>query len=259
MSDARNAWLGYADRLLRLCNDVFEQAQFAEEDKTLSNPKIVALALLCRTSTHFSALRALLENDFVVEARVLARCCYENLFWIGGLSKNGEEFVAKIVHHSDKHRMKIGNDLLRWAKKQNEPIDFEGTLEAFLSKMNSETPAGSPVDFRYAAEAGSLGDGYIIYRILSTDAAHPSAGSLTRHVVTVSDNGIEYLTLVAEPPTNPAEVDDTLELGCSALLGVCIGANSLVGGTVAGEELGGMIDEFKKMQANGDRIKSSTP
>jgi hypothetical protein len=67
-SDSVEAWHEYGGKLLGVCSGVFDQAQFAEEDKTLSNPKVIALALLCRTATNFSALKLLVEEDFVVEA-----------------------------------------------------------------------------------------------------------------------------------------------------------------------------------------------
>jgi hypothetical protein len=145
----------------------------------------------------------------------MARCCYENLFWIGGLTGIGQEFVDKIVHHNDVNKKKSSEELLQWAKKQKAPVQFEADLERFLVKLKSETAAGSAVDFKSAADAGKVGDAYIIYRVLSTDAAHPSAQSLSRHVVIKMDGDTEHLTLVAEPPISESELDETLEFGCS--------------------------------------------
>jgi hypothetical protein len=183
----------------------------------------------------------------------MARCCYENLFWIGGLTGKGQEFVDKIVHHNDVNKKKSSEELLLWAKKQKEPVQFEADLEKFLAKLKSETAAGSAVDFKSAADAGNVGDAYIIYRVLSTDAAHPSAMSLSRHVITKIDGDSEYLTLVAEPPVNEADLDETLEFGCSALLGVCVGVNNLVGGTPAGRELHALFDEYKRLSEKSAR------
>jgi hypothetical protein len=250
-----NAWLEYGDKLLIVSSGVFEQAQFADEDKTLSNPKVIALALLCRTATNFSALKLLLENEFLVEARTMARCCYENLFWIGGLTGKGQEFVEKIVHHNDVNKIKSSRELLQWAKKQKEPVQFETDLETFLAKLKAETPAGSAVDFKSAADAGKVGDAYIIYRVLSTDAAHPSAISLSRHVGSKVDCNTEYLTLIAEPTIGDAELDETLEFGCSALLGVVVGTNNLVGGTTAGKELNALFEEYRELSTRSMRIR----
>jgi hypothetical protein len=242
-----NAWNEYGDKLLGICSGVFDQAQFAEEDKTLSNPKVIALALLCRTATNFAALKLLVKNDFLVEARTMARCCYENLFWIGGLTGKGQDFVDKIVYHNDVNKIKTSQQLLQWAKKQDEPVQFEADLERFLTKLKAETATGKAVDFRSAADAAKVGDAYIIYRVLSTDAAHPSAMSLSRHVTSKLDENTEYVTLVAEPSFESSEIAETLEFGCSALLGVCVGANNLVGGTTAGKELHMLFDEYKKL------------
>jgi hypothetical protein len=242
-----SAWLEYGDKLLVTSSGVFEQAQFADNDKTLSNPKVIALALLCRTATNFSALKLLLENQFLVEARTMARCCYENLFWIGGLTGKGQEFVDKIVHHNDVNKIKSSHELLQWAKKQKEPVQFETDLEVFLTKLKAQTPARSAVDFKSAADAGNVGDAYIIYRVLSTDAAHPSAISLSRHVGSKADGNTEYVTLIAEPAIDDAEVVETLEFGCSALLGVVVGTNNLVSGTPAGKELNALFDDYRRL------------
>jgi hypothetical protein len=151
------------------------------------------------------------------------------------------------VHHNDVNKIKTSQQLLQWAKKQNEPIQFETDLDTFLTKLKAETSAEKAVDFKSAADAGKVGDAYIIYRVLSTDAAHPSAMSLSRHVTSELDGDIEYVTLVAEPSFESAEIAETLEFGCSALLGVCVGTNKLVGGTTAGKDLQMLFDEYKKL------------
>ena len=245
------AWLAFGDKLLTVCSGIFDQAQFSDEDKTLSNPKVIALALLCRTANNFAAQRLLLESDFLVEARAMVRCCYENLFWIGGLTGKGQDFVDKIVHHNDINKIKSGKDLLIWAKKQKEPVEFEAKLATFLAKLKSETAPVNAVDFKSSADAGKVGDAYIIYRVLSTDAAHPSAVSLSRHVGLKIDGGTEYITLLAESPIDAAEKIETLEFGCSALLAVCVGANNLVGGTPAGKQLEALLAEYKKLSDSG--------
>lgn len=244
------AWLELGTKILETCNGVLLQAQFEEKDKTLSNPKVIALTLMCRTVNNFGALRVLIENEFVVEARTLARCCYENLFWLGGLTAKGDEFVKQMMDDHELSTIKRGKELMQWAKKQEGKLDFEGPLAAFLEKMKAQSSAKSGVVHKNAADAGKIGEGYIIYRTLSTDSAHPSIVSLSRHVGQKTEAGIEYLTIVGEPPPDSAEIDETLEFGCSSLLGACVATNQMVGGTPSGQALSALFDEFKKLSNN---------
>jgi hypothetical protein len=243
-------WLAYGADLLLICEGILQQANFAEADKNASDPKVVALTLMCRTANNFAAMRLLIENGFVVEARTMARCAYENLFWVGGLTGNAAEFVQRMVKADATSKLKRGAELLDWAKRQQTPSDFEGPLKAFLDDLKVKTEKGD-ISYKAAAGAGKIGDGYIIYRVLSTDSAHPSATSLSRHVDYDETSDPPVLTLRGMPVVEEGEVDETLEFGCSALLGVCVGANKLVGGTQAGRELPRMFERYKELGAKG--------
>lgn len=247
------AWLELGAKILETCNGVLLQAQFEEKDKTLSNPKVIALTLMCRTVNNFGALRVLIENQFVVEARTIARCCYENLFWLGGLTAKGDEFVKQMMDDHELSTIKRGNELMQWAKKQDGKLDFEGPLAAFLEKMKAQSSAKSGVVHKNAADAGKLGEGYIIYRTLSTDSAHPSIVSLSRHIGQKTEVEIEYVTIIGEPPPDSAELDETLKFGCSSLLGACVAANQIIGGTPSGQALAALFDEY--ITLSSDRAK----
>ena len=199
---------------------------------------------MCRSVNNFGALRVLVENEFVVEARTMARCCYENLFWLAGLTAKGDEFVKQMIDGHALSTIKRGNELMEWAKKQEGKLDFEAPLAAFLEKINAQSSARSGVVHKNAADAGKIGEGYIIYRTLSTDSAHPSIVSLSRHVGQKTEGGVEYITIIGEPPLDIAEIDETLEFGCSSLLGACVATNKMVGGTASGQKLSALFDEF---------------
>jgi hypothetical protein len=80
-----------AEKLLGTALDVVGEAQVTLDKHWAGNPKIVGLALLSRSLTNFRAAMILLNDRHVhlVEARVLARCIYENLIWIGALRQRG--------------------------------------------------------------------------------------------------------------------------------------------------------------------------
>ena len=90
-----------------------------------------------------------------------------------------------------------------------------------------------------------LKDAYVIYGQLSSDAAHPSAESLSRYITRNKVSEEEsVLTVNALPEPEYAEVLQTLEFACSALLGICVGANQIIGGLPSGKKLEPMFEEF---------------
>jgi hypothetical protein len=52
------------------------------------------------------------------------------------------------------------------------------------------------------------------------------------------------LTFDGTPKIDEGEEDQTAEFGVSALLGVCVGTNQIIGSTVAGRELAALFDSY---------------
>src|SRR6266576_1401828 len=112
----KEEWLALGERLLVQCDRLLKKANFSQKNQDETNQCTVALALLCRTVTNYAAARELLEKDFVVEARTLIRCCYENLFWIAGLNADGLKFLEEVVMGDAMDRIKGGKALLEWGR-----------------------------------------------------------------------------------------------------------------------------------------------
>ena len=55
----------------------------------LYDPNFLAYLLLCRTRSNFAAAILLTKQRMIVEARTLARCCFENAFLFAGLRDKG--------------------------------------------------------------------------------------------------------------------------------------------------------------------------
>lgn len=244
-------WLKFGEDLIDLSEEIIQQANFPDAEKHGKSPKIIAMCLLCRTMNSFAAMVLVLRQNFIVEARTLARCCYENFFWIGGLTGLGDEFVSRMVEEDAAGKLKRGNELLDWAKKYPGTVDYEAPLKQFLDDLKKIDPKSGTVTHKTAADAGKIGDAYIIYRVLSTDAAHPSVTSLSRHLEVADEDDEDDEDADFEFQTAPAvhleEVVETLEFACSALLGTCVGTNALVGGTPAGSTLSKFADRFKQL------------
>lgn len=75
------------------------------------------------------------------------------------------------------NQMKRANNLLQWAKTQEQPLDFVEKLEVFYTGMKERHGKPGTIKHEKAAIDGGVGDGYQLYRELSGDSAHPSAVS----------------------------------------------------------------------------------
>jgi hypothetical protein len=241
-------WKGLARRIVKAAQQIFDTADVQVTEKGARDPKFIAMALLARTIGNLEGALDMIEKGKVVEARTLTRCCWENLFWAAALTKKGDEFINKIVADDAFSREKRGKRLVNWSKSQETPRDFESKLEEFLKDYAEKNPERAGIQHAAAADAGNVRGGYIIYGELSTDAAHPSAVSLSRHVEwNEADNSF---TMRAEPAADDEEIEQTLEFGCSSMLGVVTAANQVLGYPIK------LNDLFAEFQALSNRSKS---
>src|SRR5262245_1533499 len=98
MSEAyRDKFYPICQRLADAAIDIAGHCTLTVSERGLINPKVLALALLCRTLHNFKGVVMLTRDKLVVEARVLARCCYENMYMVGGLAKGGEAFAERML------------------------------------------------------------------------------------------------------------------------------------------------------------------
>src|SRR5689334_3886885 len=79
------AMTDYCEKLYPLCQalgqtalEMAGQCELTVTEHGTTDPKFLALTLLCRTISNFRGVVLLIQENLVVEARVLTRCCYEN-------------------------------------------------------------------------------------------------------------------------------------------------------------------------------------
>jgi hypothetical protein len=73
-----------------------------------ADPKIIAVLLLIRTLSNSGGTVILLRADRIVEARTIARCCFENLFHIAALREDGQQFVREMAEDHEASRKARG-------------------------------------------------------------------------------------------------------------------------------------------------------
>jgi hypothetical protein len=120
-----------AQRLLSVALDVVGAAEVTLDERWARNPKIVALTLLSRSLTNFRAAMLLLSDEHVhvVEARMLARCIYENLIWIGALHDRGSEFVQEMLDDEAANRQALGELTLKVSRQLGSDVNDETGLQ----------------------------------------------------------------------------------------------------------------------------------
>ena len=103
-AELKAKWLDFAKRLRLVGMSIFDGTSVKITEQGSADIRIVGLMLLARTLSNLKAAIALTEGAFIVEAKVIARCCFENSYWVGALVKEGDKFRASMVQHEMKHK-----------------------------------------------------------------------------------------------------------------------------------------------------------
>jgi Family of unknown function (DUF5677) len=124
----------YRDKLYPLCERLVQTAleiagrcKLTVTEQGLAHPNLLAVALLCRTLTNFKGVVILTRERLIVEARVLTRCCYENMFMVGGLFAEGDAFAE---------RMKADDRAGRTSR-----LKFQLETDSLFETLSAETQA----------------------------------------------------------------------------------------------------------------------
>lgn len=251
---SRQAWDALAQRIYAKGVDVFDSAEVLATEAGAREPRVVALTLLARTLRAMAATNLLLDDGFTVEARTLTRTVLENLFFISALAKNGAAFVAELELDDITARRKRAKGLLDFFAKNGEQTEQHARLESYRDQLWEEHGKTSEIQMRAAALAGGVDDALIVYRELSTDAAHPTASSLSLHIVPADDNESIPFSISATPVMASTEIVDTLELLCMATLGVLVSACEIIGETEIGERLDVLADAYAALSGSDSGV-----
>jgi hypothetical protein len=112
--------LSFAAELEKLAEKLFSAANIWREKHEVLSPKVIALCLLIRTLSNFRGGVILLRGHRVVEARTMARCCFENLFAVVALGKDGSDFIKSLEADHEASRKSRARFLL-----QHAPLNVE--------------------------------------------------------------------------------------------------------------------------------------
>src|SRR5690348_9161450 len=81
---------------LKAAADRFVRVTIPVIGRDLSRVHRVAYGLLARNASNFKGMVILARADRVVETRMLARACVENMFYLNKLLEDGDAFVKRM-------------------------------------------------------------------------------------------------------------------------------------------------------------------
>ncbi len=239
-----------AERLFNVAIDVAILAKVDLDEQWARNPKIVGLTLLSRSLNNFRAAMVLLKtNVHVVEARILARCIYENLIWAGALRERGFAFVQEMLEDEQANREALVELTFKASRLLGgDPSDEAGMeLRALLNASRERFPGSIKLRTDKVAKGTVIESAYNEYSRLSLEAVHCSITALGRHLTRDYDRDTYFLTLNIEPKPTDREVLNTIVHLCRGLLWVTVTANELVGFTPKSEELRPLEEELAQI------------
>lgn len=119
----------------------------------------------------------------IVESRTLARSCYENVYVLSALKRDGEVFVKAMVA-DEMHARKTGSRWILNLRERTAHVDSAAVENIRANLAHIEAMPEGTVRHRYdrIAERAGVGEPYIFYKQLSWDAAHPSPQALSRYL-----------------------------------------------------------------------------
>jgi hypothetical protein len=223
---------------------LMSHCEFDEATKSIADPRVMAVCVLARTLSNLLAVRHLVRGKHIVEARSIARCCYENSFWIQGILTGGDKFVREMRRDeaaSFKSRLEF---VFAKVGKLSDPEREKGLRQQLRDDKKLQP---KPLNPKETATRGPLEQSYLIYSQLSADAAHPSLSALMRYIIKSVEDGHTVYTLAAVPAPKVGEAAKTLEWACGATVAVCVGVNQIYQGTKANDAIRQIADELVGM------------
>ena len=80
LTQLKAEWLYFAKRLYPIGMGIFGGTTLKVTEEESADIRVLALMLLARTLSNLKAALALVEGGFIVEAKTIARCCFENSY-----------------------------------------------------------------------------------------------------------------------------------------------------------------------------------
>jgi uncharacterized protein DUF5677 len=239
--------LAFGEKMLGLAIDTVGAVNVTISPLGARDPKIVSLALLCRTISNCRGALIMVREGLVIEARTLARCCYENLIWSAALNERGSEFVTDMLNDDAASRKTLGQVKLKLSSRAGADSDAEDAkiLRDLIRQSESKFPDSKKLRVDKTALRGAVELAYATFGQLSLDAAHPTITAIGRHLHSEVDGDTRHLVIDVMPDVQERELLRTIWWSCDALLGATVALNEIVGGTRMNDGVREAVDELR--------------
>jgi hypothetical protein len=242
MAQDETIWLKFAEKLPQVGYAIFSGTKISITEKGAADPVVLVITLLARSVSNFKGALAMARAGMVVEARILVRCCFENMFCVDGLVTQGDTFVQEMFYDELTSR-KIRRKII--LERPLSDKDFEERLRSHIEQMNEKYPQTKFLTPKHASQKSPLTAAYLFYSQLSSNAAHPSMSALSRHIVRFVENGETIRSVDISPVAKQGEIAHTIDLACHAFIGILVGVNQILGGTSVNDQLNAIVGEYQ--------------
>lgn len=243
------------DEVFALARAMSETAQQFMKIVSIGSPdpdemkKSLAALILTRATSTFQGVIILSERGMMPEAGTLTRACFENAAALTAVAHGQGDVVAKFVAATQYEDRKLVAELMKPATAQHLDEEQRAKLVTREAELTAENPVGYSI-FDMAKDGGII-DLYILYRRLSSDAAHPGLNSLDRYFDPSVHNGKRTLTW--GPLLADDELPDTLLMAVAFFLPSLDAANSVLGNDTFDPVIRAHLAEYKRLiQAEGE-------
>ena len=248
MNEETQKAIEYSEKLMSAAIAVVGAAKVELDGERARHPKIVGLAILCRSISNFRASLLLAQQRHVMEARALGRSLYENLLWIGALRERGSAFVQDMLKDEAFNRQSLAEYTLKITNKHGADVNSPDslTLRSLTKDIGKRFPESEKLNASKTAAEGAVEIAYVEYLRLSLDGVHCSVTALGRHLTRerITENHTE-LVITVEAKTTDKEMFSAILDSCRALIGVAVGVNELLGFTSESGRLATLVAEFE--------------
>jgi hypothetical protein len=243
--------IAFSERLLGIAIDTVASAKIEITELGARDPKIVSLALLCRTTSNFKGAMLMVREGLVVEAQTLTRCCYENLIWIAALRERGSQFVKDMLNDEAASRKSVGQATLKLSSRSGANSEAEDAklLRELIRQSEAQFPDGRKLHVDRTALGTAVELVYATYGQLSLGSAHPTITALGRHLRSELEGDTRHFVIHVVPDVSEKQSLRTIRWACEAFLGVIVACNEMVGGTRMNDAIRQAFDEQPRVFA----------
>lgn len=245
-----SGWFGLADEV----SSTLQQMAFRNTETTMMDSlsfeqKPVSHCVLLRAVSNFQGSILMAERGMIVPGRIMARSVLEDSFCIAALHDQPQEFLENLK--VDDKLARKGQAKAVLANGKVDPANEE-KLRAFIASI----PRLENLGMAGIAGLGPLNVQYLAYRVLSNDAAHPSATSLMRHM-SYNQARTEWLGFKVGPG-NDWEIVQSLNFAIMAALAIGVAYSTIVGDTDANEQFSTLSQRYHELPETRNNLDSES-